>query len=396
LDKEITVAMGASPDRPTSYPPNVVFFDTEDLGYRMDGTNTAEWGNGETLYIMVAVIDNGIGISSESQKKLFERFRQATPRTQEIYGGSGLGLNISRKICHLHGGEIGVSSKEGIGSVFGFFFKVRRTEVPPGETPPESERLDNKELGQYVQEFEASPNAPINENEIPNSLKDPKYQHVPEASPGAARDFKWDHTAEIASHVEQPQDAYEQGKRPSNSRTASIESQGGPKASPQTEVTQRNSMESSSLPKILLVEDNLVNQRLLRRKLEGKGFFVLTANNGREAVEAVKAAGQAASLSDAPYVGFSIILMDMEMPIMDGNAASTAIREWERNTQHRRVPILGVSANVRQEQKKSMVDAGMDDVIGKPYKIDEMVGKIRGLVGQNGSQREPLGEEKSN
>jgi signal transduction histidine kinase len=82
-------------------------------------------GNGEALYILVAVIDTGIGISTEGQAKLFERFRQATPKTEEIYGGSGLGLNISRKLCQLHGGEIGVSSIEGEGSTFGFFFKVR-------------------------------------------------------------------------------------------------------------------------------------------------------------------------------------------------------------------------------------------------------------------------------
>lgn len=90
-EKNIMVAVGASVDRPTSYPPNVVFFGTDEGGYRIDGTNTSEWGNGEALYILCAVKDTGIGISAEDQKKLFERFKQATPKTQEIYGGSGLG-----------------------------------------------------------------------------------------------------------------------------------------------------------------------------------------------------------------------------------------------------------------------------------------------------------------
>jgi signal transduction histidine kinase len=58
-EKKISVAVGASVDRPTSYPPNVVFFGTDDLGYRMDGTNTSEWGNGEALYILCAVKDTG-------------------------------------------------------------------------------------------------------------------------------------------------------------------------------------------------------------------------------------------------------------------------------------------------------------------------------------------------
>ena len=121
--EKIIVSCGASMERPASYPPNVVFFESEESAIRMDATTTSEWGNGEVLYLMVAVKDTGIGISNEGQKRLFERFRQAKPKTEEIYGGSGLGLNISRKLCHLHGGEIGVKSKEGKGSTFGFFLQ---------------------------------------------------------------------------------------------------------------------------------------------------------------------------------------------------------------------------------------------------------------------------------
>jgi len=125
-ERKITVSMGASVKRPTSYPPNVIYFSEEKEAFHLDSTMTSEWGAGDSMYLMVAVKDTGIGISKEGQAKLFERFRQATPKTQERYGGSGLGLFISRKLCTLHGGDIGVSSKEGEGSTFGFFFKVRR------------------------------------------------------------------------------------------------------------------------------------------------------------------------------------------------------------------------------------------------------------------------------
>lgn len=83
--------------------------------------------------VLLAVKDTGIGINGDAQMRLFERFNQATPRTEGIYGGSGLGLNISRRLCHLYGGKIGVSSKEGGISTFGLFFRVRKYAHTGGE-----------------------------------------------------------------------------------------------------------------------------------------------------------------------------------------------------------------------------------------------------------------------
>jgi CheY-like chemotaxis protein len=132
---------------------------------------------------------------------------------------------------------------------------------------------------------------------------------------------------------------------------------------------------------VLLAEDNIINQRILRRKLEAKGFQVTTANNGREAVDAVHKVSEAvADENDDTATIFDVILMDQEMPILDGNSATKAIRELEREGVVLHVPILGVTANVREEQKAEMRAAGMDDVISKPYGIEEMVERIRKLT----------------
>jgi hypothetical protein len=97
---------------------------------RMDQTLGPDWGDGEEIYLEFAVQDTGRGLSPEELKVLFQRFQQASPRTHVQYGGSGLGLFISRELTELQGGEIGVSSESGKGSTFAFYVKCRRSDEP--------------------------------------------------------------------------------------------------------------------------------------------------------------------------------------------------------------------------------------------------------------------------
>lgn len=97
--------------------------------------------------------------------------RQATPKTAEMYGGSGLGLNISRKLCHIHGGEVGVTSKVGWGSTFGFFFKVKRSEHPQDHDAlteePDLDNVQSKDLG-------STPHGEVGEELISRSSNHPR------------------------------------------------------------------------------------------------------------------------------------------------------------------------------------------------------------------------------
>lgn len=97
---------------------------------RIDQTLGPDWGDGEEIFLEFAVQDTGRGLTPEEKKVLFQRFSQASPRTHVQYGGSGLGLFISRELTELQGGEIGVSSEAGKGSTFAFYVKCRRSSEP--------------------------------------------------------------------------------------------------------------------------------------------------------------------------------------------------------------------------------------------------------------------------
>ncbi|KAJ5569091.1 hypothetical protein N7450_011577 [Penicillium hetheringtonii] len=333
--RRIRVSIGASQDRPSSYPPNVVFFRSGESALSLDKTSSPEWGDGEYAYIMLAVKDTGIGISNDSQMRLFERFNQATPKTEGIYGGSGLGLNVSRKLCHLHGGEIGVSSKEGQGSTFGFFFRVRKT---TGNWKENVGIKNTSEFDKLCSDIQSLSMPSRKGGELASEVRisrDPPETHIEELSQIASPDERTRNTRDIAQKA--------------------IAHLG--------EVDPKKNIVRS----ILVVEDNVINREIVSRKLRSLGFRVIEATNGLEALEVFQ------------NERTDCILMDQEMPLMDGNEATKHIRAMEKRSQHH-IPILGVTANARLAQKSEMLEAGMDDVIHKPFQTEEILAKISQFV----------------
>ncbi|CAI6333788.1 unnamed protein product [Periconia digitata] len=409
-ERRITVSLGASPERPTSYPPNVIFFSEDKNSFHIDSTMTHQWGSGSVLYLMVAVRDTGIGISQDDQAKLFGRFRQATPKTQENYGGSGLGLFISRKLCQLHGGDIGVSSKEGEGSTFGFFFKVRtairdkdrptgsrttsdssnagRSSTPikrPGYSRANSALRgidENKENTDDRPQFKtlASHEGVTPEN-VMDTLKNPPTEESTDARPSVHKDNRYEETKAVADKVDEKSSYFERKRTelPDLTRGETTRQESAAEGTMQTQIND----ESNERNTLLLVEDNLINQKVLRRQLQSKGFEVSVANNGQEAIDVVAERGRNA---DGHEDFFNCILMDQEMPIKDGNAATREIRGLQAQNKAGRSLILGVSANVREAQTTSMLDAGMDAVISKPFKVDDLVKKIRSMLPRENSE----------
>ncbi|PKX97274.1 putative sensor histidine kinase/response regulator [Aspergillus novofumigatus IBT 16806] len=309
-EMKVRVSMGASTTRPPSYPPNVVFFNSDAAALRLDRTQQAEWGTG----------------------------RRRDAAHGKYIRGSGLGLNVSRRLCHLHGGEIGVSSKEGEGSTFGFFFAVRKSDgVGVGE-PSTSPTAKQDQTCRNIMSLGDEMTDANHQMTSPAIPEDPEVTYIEEINPACNSDGRKDHTAKIAEEATD------------------------------TESSTPPTPERRDSQHILLVEDNIINQRILSRKLQGLGFSVTEACNGREALDAVK------------KDHFDCILMDQVMPVMDGNSATKAIRELEKERSAEHTPVLGVTANVRAEQQEEMLQAGMDDVIHKPYKMDELTDKIEQLV----------------
>jgi CheY-like chemotaxis protein len=131
---------------------------------------------------------------------------------------------------------------------------------------------------------------------------------------------------------------------------------------------------------ILIVEDNLINQRVLSTQLKKLGHTTYVANHGFEALSQLSRTSFFPTPSESPPLPLSVVLMDIEMPVMDGLTCTRRIREMELNGElSGHVPIIAVSANARREQIDMAKKAGVDEAICKPFRIPELVAMIRGL-----------------
>jgi CheY-like chemotaxis protein len=327
-----------------------------------------------------------------------------------------------------------VSSKEGDGSTFGFFFKVRRsdgssvgdgrppfasrtssenptTPNQPARTPrpgysransnlqdikersneqgrkeikleakesvseSESKKDDATEDGKRPGLDTLTSHSGVDTDNVDPSLKDPPTEYFPEAHPESNEDQRYKETESVAKQVTPPTEGHS-GRIPFSE---SGESERQEAAADKAHKAQ-SSQHWENKRTLLLVEDNLINQKVLRRQLQSRGFEVFIANNGQEAIDAVAERGKTAAEDQHNRDYFDCILMDQEMPIKDGNQATTEIRQLQDEGKAGYSKILGVSANVREAQQKSMRDAGMDDLISKPFKVDDLVKKIDGLT----------------
>ena len=346
------------------------------------------------LTLTLEVTDTGIGIPPDRLDRLFKSFSQIDSSTTRHYGGSGLGLSIVKRLAELMGGTVGVRSEPGRGSSFWVTLNVDAVVVlkqcePVGlgrrilvvdDLPVSRQSLTRKlklarfdvvavgGVGEALQQLAQPPGFDLVLADELMPMKggldllaalraDPRHAALPFILLSL---FGTEH--DTAGSAQRP-DAV--GLKPIRAATLT------------TLVTQVLSgnlpSKASLLPalqanfifrgyRILLVEDNPVNQRVAQRMLQKLAAEVTIANNGAEALERV-----AESTYDA-------VLMDCQMPVMDGFTAARRIRDIERqNGRGKRLPIIALTANVMSEDRDSCLAAGMDAHLGKPIEPAQLV-----------------------
>jgi len=359
----------------------------------------------ERVTLCFRVSDTGIGMSPEQQALLFEAYTQADASIARRFGGSGLGLAISRRLVQAMGGDVGVQSSEGEGSSFWFRLTLDKQARPTAPTPTRDVELrdmrvliadpsadERTALAEVMSAWGCKCEQAENGVEALNRVREANTNGVPidvavldmmlegmdgeEVGRVIRADAELDRTRlMLTTRNGRPGDALRARElgfaayltRPLEwaqfyEALVEVVAQGRVQepGAPQPLVTRHSLAEARrGRLRILLVDDDAVNQLVTGSALNRVGYNVEAASSGREAIE----------LTEGQH--WDLILMDMQMPGLDGCRATEAIRAREHSAW--RTPIIGLTGNARQRSDRAKcLASGMDDVLGKPVDLSEL------------------------
>jgi signal transduction histidine kinase/CheY-like chemotaxis protein len=358
------------------------------------------------LKLQVTVADSGIGIPEDKLQVIFDPFSQADSSTTRKYGGTGLGLTISSRLVEMMGGRIWVESELGRGSQFHFTASVGIADtkvIEVGAIAPleilravkvlvvDDNRTNRRILEGMLGRWEMKSSSAQDGDEALTKLNEAQEAGEPFAlilmdmhMPGMdgfelserIRQSPHPSTATImmltsAGHRGDAVRCKELGIaayllkpiRQSELREAIARVLGAREQIGAIPLITRYSLhdarELSASLRILLAEDNAVNQKLASRLLEKRGHFVVVAANGREALAAIK------------KESFDLVFMDVQMPVMDGFEATAAIRKKERSTGVH-LPVVALTAHAMKGDREKCLAGGMDGYLSKPIRPQEL------------------------
>ncbi|MEO7961498.1 MAG: response regulator [Ginsengibacter sp.] len=365
--------------------------------------------NDQEVTLLFSVTDTGIGIPAHKLNSVFEEFIQADGSTTRKYGGTGLGLAITKHLVQLMGGTIWVESEENKGSTFHFTLimkaqkqsEPRFVSVPVLENTPvlvvEGNQSSQDNIVKILHNFRMMPVAVNNGEAAITELKKAALSGRP--YPLVLLDIslagKMD-GFDVAGNIKEDKElqktniivismsrkasdrerfahlGIEQFFTKPFSQSDLLDSIQNIMASNGDNILHKKQIMSMPIPilfsntdkyKILLVEDNLVNQEVATAMLIKKGHTVVIANNGQEAVAFYK------------KEFFDLVLMDVQMPLLNGYEATQQIRAIENNTA-RHIPIIGLTANAMKGHREKCLEAGMDDYVSKPIRFGDLLSAL--------------------
>jgi len=361
--------------------------------------------------VRFAVRDTGAGIPADRTDRLFQAFSQVDASTTRRHGGTGLGLAISRRLVELMGGKIGVESEQGKGSTFWFTALLEKQPADRGAPPPKLGDLqaarvlvvdDNatsrRILRRYLEAWKCRVADTCRAAEAMEFLVraagegDPFRialidRRMPEVdgetlarriaaeplaggpvlvmltSAGARGDAERAGRLGFAAYLVKP---VKRSLLFECLRTI-IAGPSGPANEPRRQIATRHSIadDRRRRGRILLVEDNIANQKVALLILEKKlGYRAEAVANGAEAIEALR------------RIDYDLVLMDCQMPEMDGYEAARAIRDGGAGARNEAIPIVAMTANAMKGDREKCLAAGMDDYIAKPVTVRDLAAAV--------------------
>ncbi|MHC4269511.1 MAG: response regulator, partial [Planctomycetota bacterium] len=367
-----------------------------------------------------AVRDTGIGIPADRMDRLFRSFSQVDASTTRKYGGTGLGLTISKQIVELMGGQIGVESEEGKGSTF--WFTVVLEKQPPEQQPIELGHIENIRVlvvddndtnrhifRTYLETWHCRVEEADSAEEAMEKLRDAVKENnafqialldrcMPEkdgellgreikadpqlkdlilvmlTSVGERGDAECLEKLGFAAYLIKPikQSQLFDCLRIVTGKPGDVEKDTSKRIVTQYSISEDNKRRV----RILIAEDNVVNQKIVLRFLEKKlGYHADVVTDGKKAIESLE------------RFDYDLVLMDCQMPEMDGYEATNTIRDQNSAVRNHNIPIIAMTANAMKGDREKCLEVGMDDYITKPINRQEFADVIKRYL-KNGRERQ--------